>query len=91
MFYIGEVGKPARVRTNFFEVTTCPSGDIFHYVVTIEPANTPRAIFCKVWKFFEDTNTQGLFMVSKLYLMTRRAYSLSVLFLLVRQKRKHSR
>jgi hypothetical protein len=56
----GNVGKPVRVRTNFFEVTSFPTQNIHHYDVTIDPAGTPPAIYRKVWKCFEDTNGQGI-------------------------------
>lgn len=56
----GKVGKPVRVRANFFEVTSFPTQNIHHYDVTIDPADAPPALYRKVWKQFEDSNGQGI-------------------------------
>jgi eukaryotic translation initiation factor 2C len=56
----GKVGKPVRVRANFFEVTSFPTQNIHHYDVTIDPADAPPAVYRKVWKSFEDVNGQGI-------------------------------
>ncbi|OAD76297.1 hypothetical protein PHYBLDRAFT_123569 [Phycomyces blakesleeanus NRRL 1555(-)] len=57
---VGRTGKPVRVRTNFFEVTSFPTQNIHHYDVTIDPAGTPPAVYRKVWKCFEDLDGQGI-------------------------------
>ncbi|KAI9497727.1 Piwi domain-containing protein [Zychaea mexicana] len=54
------VGKPTRVRSNFFEVTSFPTGNIHHYDVTIDPPSAPPALYRKVWKAFEDQDGQGV-------------------------------
>lgn len=56
----GKVGKPVRVRANFFEVTSFPTQNIHHYDVTIDPPSCPPVLYRKVWQSFEDTNGQGL-------------------------------
>lgn len=56
----GKVGKPVRVRANFFEVTSFPTQNIHHYDVTIDPPSAPPAVYRKVWKCFEDANGQGI-------------------------------
>lgn len=56
----GKIGKPVRVRANFFEVTSFPTQNIHHYDVTIDPPSAPPALYRKVWQSFEDTNGQGL-------------------------------
>lgn len=56
----GKVGKPVRVRANFFEVTSFPTQNIHHYDVTIDPPSAPPAVYRKVWKCFEDANGQGM-------------------------------
>jgi hypothetical protein len=56
----GKVGKPVRVRANFFEVTNFTNGNIHHYDVTLDPPSTPPAVQRKVWKTFEDTDGQGI-------------------------------
>jgi hypothetical protein len=43
----GKVGRPVRVRANFFEVNRIPSQNIPHYDVTIDPASTPPAVLKK--------------------------------------------
>ncbi|KAI8371592.1 Piwi domain-containing protein [Radiomyces spectabilis] len=57
---VGTAGKPVRVRSNFFEVTSFPTQNIHHYDVTIDPASMPPAVLRKVWKSFEDTDGQGV-------------------------------
>ncbi|KAI7870721.1 Piwi domain-containing protein [Spinellus fusiger] len=57
---IGRVGKPVRVRSNFFEVTSFPTQNIHHYDVTIDPADSPPALCRKIWKTFEDMDGQGV-------------------------------
>lgn len=57
---IGTIGKPVRVRTNFFEITAFANINIHHYDVTIDPAGTTPALITKVWKTFEETNSRGL-------------------------------
>lgn len=57
---VGKVGKPVRVRSNFFEVTSFPTGNIHHYDVTIDPPSAPPALYRKVWKAFEDQDGQGV-------------------------------
>ncbi|KAI8986394.1 Piwi domain-containing protein [Pilobolus umbonatus] len=56
----GKLGKPVRVRANFFEVTAFPLQNIHHYDVTIDPADAPPAVLRKVWKTFEDSDGQGV-------------------------------
>ncbi|KAG2198826.1 hypothetical protein INT47_000742 [Mucor saturninus] len=56
----GKIGKPVRVRANFFEVTSYPTQNIHHYDVTIDPPSAPPVLYRKVWQSFEDTNGQGL-------------------------------
>ena len=56
----GKIGKPVRVRSNFFEVTSFPTGNIYHYDVTIDPPSAPPALYRKVWKAFEDQDGQGV-------------------------------
>ncbi|CAG8640857.1 6105_t:CDS:10, partial [Ambispora gerdemannii] len=57
---LGKVGRPIRVRTNFFEVTHLPDVNVTHYDVTITP-DVPPAINKRVYKLFEDLQrSQGL-------------------------------
>lgn len=56
----GKVGRPVRVRSNFFEVTSFPTQNLLHYDVTIDPPNAPPALYRKIWKAFEDTDGQGI-------------------------------
>ncbi|KAF7723040.1 Eukaryotic translation initiation factor 2C [Apophysomyces ossiformis] len=56
----GRAGKPIRIRSNFFEVTSFPTQNIHHYDVTIDPPDAPPAVYRKVWKSFEDTDGQGI-------------------------------
>ena len=57
---VGQKGKPTRVRSNFFEVISFPTGNIHHYDVTIDPPSAPPALYRKVWKAFEDQDGQGI-------------------------------
>ncbi|GBB93582.1 hypothetical protein RclHR1_00220016 [Rhizophagus clarus] len=52
---IGHVGKQIKVRTNFFEVTSLPETDIFHYDVTITP-EVPQQLNRKVFNIFSEQN-----------------------------------
>lgn len=56
---VGKAGKPVRVRSNFFEVLSFPTGNIYHYDVTIDPPSAPPALYRKVWKAFEEQDGQG--------------------------------
>ncbi|KAI9320095.1 Piwi domain-containing protein [Dichotomocladium elegans] len=57
---VGKSGKSIRVRANFFEVASFPTGNIHHYDVTIDPPSAPPALYRKVWKAFEDQDGQGI-------------------------------
>ncbi|CAO3587527.1 unnamed protein product [Absidia cylindrospora] len=60
---VGTAGKPIRVRSNFFEVTTLPSQDIQHLYLQILPEGAPPAVCRKVWQFFE-ASPQGRSFIS---------------------------
>lgn len=51
----GKAGKPVRVRSNFFEVTSLPSQNVQHLNVQIMPDGAPPAVLRKVWQCFEDS------------------------------------
>jgi hypothetical protein len=55
---IGRDGRPIRVRTNFFEVTTMPEMNITQYDVTITP-EVPQRLNRKVFDRFVRDNQQG--------------------------------
>lgn len=57
---VGENGRRVRVRSNFFEVTTFPNHNLHHYDVSIDPANCPPAVYRKVWKAFEESQSRGV-------------------------------
>jgi hypothetical protein len=57
---IGNLGRPVRVRSNFFEVTSFMSRNIHHYDMTIDPAESHPAVYRKVWQAFEDNDGQGI-------------------------------
>ncbi|KAI8098878.1 Piwi domain-containing protein [Halteromyces radiatus] len=52
---VGKVGKPVRVRSNFFEMTSLPAQNIQHLNIQILPDGTPPVILRKVWQSFEDS------------------------------------
>lgn len=56
----GKVGRPVRVRSNFFEVLSFPTKNLYHYDVSIDPSSAPPALYRRVWKAFENIGGQGL-------------------------------
>ncbi|CAG8522996.1 5713_t:CDS:10 [Ambispora gerdemannii] len=51
----GKIGRPVRVRANYFEVTELPVDNIIHYDVTITP-DVPPALNRKIFEKFEEDN-----------------------------------
>lgn len=50
----GKLGRATRVRTNFYQITTLPVQNIYHYDVDVDPA-IPQAKKQILWKAFEET------------------------------------
>ncbi|KAI8093873.1 Piwi domain-containing protein [Halteromyces radiatus] len=59
---VGEVGTPVRVRSNFFEVTTLPAQNIYHFNAQVLPDGYPPAVLRKVWHYFEDSEIGQIFL-----------------------------
>lgn len=55
-----KVGKPVRVRANFFQVNRLPQGNLFHYDVQITP-EAKSGLTQKIWKYFEENMAQQAF------------------------------
>ncbi|CAG8442443.1 2214_t:CDS:2 [Diversispora eburnea] len=55
----GKLGRPIRVRTNYFEVISFPTSNIYHYDVTITP-EVPPGLNRKIYKHFETLNAGAL-------------------------------
>ncbi|KAF0528624.1 Piwi-domain-containing protein [Gigaspora margarita] len=59
---LGSFGRATRVRTNFFEVTSLPDGNIMHYDATITPDVPPalnRRIFQELERIYGATALAG--------------------------------
>jgi len=64
----GNVGRPIRLRTNFFQIKNLPGTDIYHYDVTIIPLGRvnrqlnpilPKKLNRQVFRQFEKENRSG--------------------------------
>ncbi|CAB4483319.1 unnamed protein product [Rhizophagus irregularis] len=54
---LGRLGRPVRVRANFFEVTALPDANIHHYDIDISP-EVPPAMNRKIYKHFEALHSE---------------------------------
>lgn len=54
------MSRNINLQTNLYEATPLPTQDIHHYLVTIDPRETPPTVCRNVWKCFEDSNGQGI-------------------------------
>ncbi|GBC06888.1 hypothetical protein RclHR1_07120002, partial [Rhizophagus clarus] len=51
---LGRIGRPIKVRANYFEVTAFPSSDIYHYDIVIMP-EVPPALNRKIFQEAENS------------------------------------
>ncbi|KAI8086911.1 Piwi domain-containing protein [Gilbertella persicaria] len=62
---VGSSGRATRVRSNFFQVQTLPTCDIYHYDVAIDPPQLPIGKQREVWKTLEVTTGEEFFNGAK--------------------------
>ena len=63
---MGRLGRPIKVRANFFEIKKLPDANIHHYDVTITP-EVPPALNRKIYKHFEEVNSEALGKIKPVY------------------------
>ncbi|GBC32495.1 Piwi domain-containing protein [Rhizophagus irregularis DAOM 181602=DAOM 197198] len=56
---LGTQGRKIHVYTNFFEITSLPKANIYHYDLTITP-DVPFLLTRKVFQIFEDSHSKKL-------------------------------
>ena len=63
---MGRLGRPIKVRANFFEIKKLPDTNIHHYDVTITP-EVPPALNRRIYMHFEETNSEALGRIKPVY------------------------